>query len=147
MESAHFATFGGEPATCGTEVIDFIFFGNVERRAFGGDGAAAAGHPQPPTSSQLLPSVRLEILGALAPPSTHCQPELLRGLGSDHVPIVADFAFVAPSRRRRLRSSRGGGAELLAAARAVREAAASKTRAAAAAQRRAPRAPSTAPPR
>merc|ERR1712204_127745 len=64
LSSAHSAALRWEPPTCMGEVLDYIFF------------SAAGG---------------LKLGGVLAPPEALSYEESIRGLGSDHVPLIADF--------------------------------------------------------
>mmetsp|Transcript_34657 Transcript_34657/g.95494 ORF Transcript_34657/g.95494 Transcript_34657/m.95494 type:complete len:516 (+) Transcript_34657:103-1650(+) len=67
MLSAYAAATGAEPVTCLKETLDYIFF------------------------SGRRPGSRLTLRGVLSVPPALNYEESIRGLGSDHVPLVADF--------------------------------------------------------
>mmetsp|Transcript_34644 Transcript_34644/g.106360 ORF Transcript_34644/g.106360 Transcript_34644/m.106360 type:complete len:85 (+) Transcript_34644:35-289(+) len=72
LRSAHAEALGSDPPTCLDESVDYIFFG-----------------PQGQGVGQLA------LLGVLVPPRPLSYAEAIQGLGSDHVPLVADFGLLA----------------------------------------------------
>jgi len=64
LTSVHAAALQLEPPTCMSEVLDYIFF---SKRG------------------------RLTLSGVLGPPDILSYEESIRGVGSDHVPLIADF--------------------------------------------------------
>jgi len=75
MQSAHLLALGHEPPTCQCEPLDYIFFSSR------GTGAAWE-----------IP--QLQLLRVLAPPAPQPIEKTVGSTGSDHVPVVAHFAFV-----------------------------------------------------
>lgn len=70
LRSAYAEALGSEPATCLDETLDYIFFRSNPGQT------------------------RLDLLGVLEPPRRLAYEDTIREVGSDHVPLVADFSVL-----------------------------------------------------
>jgi hypothetical protein len=67
MQSAYAVAMDVEPRTCSLETLDYIFF---------------------------LPGQTLKLGGVIAPPANMDYLQTIRRFGSDHLPLIADFAIM-----------------------------------------------------
>lgn len=70
MQSAYAVAMDGEPRTCSSETLDYVFFSP-------GQGRAA-----------------LKLDGVIAPPTNMDYLGTIRRFGSDHIPLIADFVIL-----------------------------------------------------